>query len=291
MRLAAFIRRAKLSFVESILPYINFPQRPPYFNRKNALTMVKGQKYYAVRGGHGGFNGVVHSWPECQSYVNGARNVRYKKFNTLAEAQGFANGNINLNGGVSAGAGGISKRTRKSSSDDGVEAPKLKGSLIVYTDGACSSNGRKGARAGYGVYFGEGSAHNVAERLPGRATNQRAEMTAVLVAMRVSYETQQVSAKRGLSIYTDSSYTLKGVQSWVAGWKRKGWKTADGKDVKNRDIWVQLDAWKAKYERNRIGFELIWVKGHANIPGNEAADRLAVAGSAKPLPQSEADVV
>lgn len=299
MRLAAILRRAKLSFVQTLLPYIRL-KRPPYNNAglSKAVTMTKSHKYYAVRGGHGGFNGVVNSWPECQSYVNGARGVRYKKFNTLAEAEGFANGrtaqnnsnsNVNSNNllGVQKSGSASKKNNNNNKSPAAVGKAKLENSLIVYTDGACSSNGQSGARAGYGVYFGADDRNNVAERLAGRATNQRAEMTAVLVAMRVAYERKLVSAQKGLTIFTDSYYTLNGVTVWVAGWKQKGWKTSDGKPVKNQDIWVKIDEWKSKYESCKIPFELVWVKGHAKIPGNEAADRLAVAGAAKPFPSAE----
>ncbi len=68
---------------------------------------------------------------------------------------------------------------------------------------------------------------------------------------------------------------------WVKGWKAKGWKTSAGSDVKNKDLWEQLDEMQGKYKDKNIDFDLVWVKGHVGNPGNEAADRLAVLGANK----------
>lgn len=73
-------------------------------------------------------------------------------------------------------------------------------------------------------------------------------------------------------------YTKNGMEKWVAGWKKKKWKTVQGQDVKNKDLWVALDAAKLDLMKRTISFVLQWVKGHSGNPGNEAADRLAVAG-------------
>lgn len=75
-----------------------------------------------------------------------------------------------------------------------------------------------------------------------------------------------------------SQYTKNGMEKWVYGWKRNNWKTSAGGDVKNRDLWVALDLATTELLNRGIRFHLVWVKGHAGDPGNEAADRLAVAG-------------
>lgn len=251
------------------------------------------KKFYAVRTGKAGFKGVVHSWSECEKHVKGVSGAAFKKFSTLKEARCFVDETVETGAAPKAPASrrpsrvkGISKKKSATRGMSSVTAEALENSLVVYTDGACSGNGRASARAGYGVFFGANSEFNVSERLSGRPTNQRAEMTAVLVAMRVAIENGLVSPQKGLIIFTDSDYTLNGITKWINGWKRNKWKTAGGaSDVKNKDIWEKLDVFKARYADEDIGFDLVWVKGHANNPGNEAADRLAVAGARKPLPK------
>ncbi len=76
-----------------------------------------------------------------------------------------------------------------------------------------------------------------------------------------------------VDLYTDSSYVQKGITEWLAGWKRKGWKTASKQPVKNQDLWQQLDEMCQKHQ-----VEWHWVKGHAGIEGNEIADQLANQG-------------
>jgi ribonuclease HI len=100
-------------------------------------------------------------------------------------------------------------------------------------------------------------------------TNNRMEMMAVIQALSALKRPCQVQ------LHLDSQYVLKGITEWVKGWKAKGWKTAAKQDVKNVDLWKQLDALVAQ-SGHRIDWR--WVKGHAGDPGNERADALANAG-------------
>lgn len=95
-------------------------------------------------------------------------------------------------------------------------------------------------------------------------TNNRMELTAAIEALRALKRPCRVR------LHTDSQYLRKGITEWIDAWKRRDWKTAGRKPVKNRDLWQALDEAAA---RHRI--EWIWVKGHAGDPGNERADRLA----------------
>lgn len=152
-----------------------------------------------------------------------------------------------------------------------VKRQKPLGPLVVYTDGACPNNGSGKARAGYGVYYGEGDPRNVSARLTGKQTNNRAEMTAILTVLA------RVDPGQDLEIRTDSMLCINTITKWMKGWKKRGWRKGDGKDPKN------LDLVKKVYEvmgarRGRTVFT--HVKGHSGDPGNEAADRLAVAGAA-----------
>ena len=95
-------------------------------------------------------------------------------------------------------------------------------------------------------------------------TNNRMEMTAVIEAL------QALRGRRNVTLYTDSRYIVDGIESWLDNWKRRGWKTAAKKPVKNMDLWQRLDD-----SRNEHDIEWRWVKGHDGNPGNEKADELA----------------
>jgi ribonuclease HI len=95
------------------------------------------------------------------------------------------------------------------------------------------------------------------------------ELTAVIEALTT------LKRRCDVVIYTDSEYVRKGITEWMVGWKRRGWKTADGKPVKNVELWQKLEAAAAAHK-----VEWRWVKGHSGDPGNERADALANKGAA-----------
>ena len=95
-------------------------------------------------------------------------------------------------------------------------------------------------------------------------TNNRMEMMAVIQAL----ETLKRSCD--VVIHTDSTYVMKGMTEWLAGWKSRGWKTASKQPVKNVDLWERLDEAVGKHQ-----VEWRWVKGHSGVPENERADELA----------------
>jgi ribonuclease HI len=136
--------------------------------------------------------------------------------------------------------------------------------VVIFTDGACSGNPGPG---GWGAIlrFGE-----VTKELCGgdaETTNNRMELMAAirgLEALKVACE---------VDLYTDSAYVKDCITKWIFGWKKRGWKTADGSPVKNVELWQQLDA-----ARDRHKVELHWVKGHAGHVENERADELARQG-------------
>ncbi|XP_070556831.1 ribonuclease H1-like [Ptychodera flava] len=145
--------------------------------------------------------------------------------------------------------------------------------VVVYTDGACSSNGRNGARAGLGVYWGPEHPKNISERIDGRQTNQRAEMLAAVRAL----ETAKEMNIKSLAIYTDSMFTINCITQWIHNWKRNGWKTKTGPVIHKEEL-IQLDKLC-----NELDVSWVHIPGHKNIHGNEEADRLARAGALKPL--------
>ncbi len=136
--------------------------------------------------------------------------------------------------------------------------------VTVYTDGACRGNPGPG---GWGALL---SCNGRSRQLKGGeapTTNNRMELMAAISALEALREPCAVV------LYTDSNYVRQGITEWLPGWKRRGWRTADKKPVKNQDLWQRLDEAAA---RHRIDWH--WVKGHAGDPGNEAADALANEG-------------
>ena len=100
-------------------------------------------------------------------------------------------------------------------------------------------------------------------------TNNRMELLAAITAL------ETLGRSAAITIVTDSAYVKNGVTTWIHGWKRNGWRTADKKPVKNVDLWQRLDEAQASHQ---VTWE--WVKGHAGHPENERADELARAGMA-----------
>ncbi|MBP57184.1 MAG: ribonuclease HI [Rhodobiaceae bacterium] len=131
----------------------------------------------------------------------------------------------------------------------------------IYTDGACSGNPGPG---GWGVLI---ELDNKNIELSGgdkETTNNRMELMAAIKAL------EEINKDYEITLYTDSNYVKDGITSWISNWKKNNWKTANKKDVKNKELWMRLD--EAIKDKN---ISWIWVKGHAGIAGNEQADYLA----------------
>jgi ribonuclease HI len=134
----------------------------------------------------------------------------------------------------------------------------------LFTDGACSGNPGPG---GWAYLLRHPKTGKSVERNGGEpvTTNNRMELTAVIEGLA------SLTRPSTVELYSDSQYVLKGLDEWIAGWKKKGWRTASKAPVKNVDLWMKLDELKAIHE---IRFH--WVRGHAGHPENERVDRLAV---------------
>ncbi|MDA9230573.1 ribonuclease HI [Alphaproteobacteria bacterium] len=141
--------------------------------------------------------------------------------------------------------------------------------FVIYTDGACSGNPGPG---GWGARL-EGP-DGVQEIKGGeiQTTNNRMELSAAIQALMVLPDQSEVT------LVTDSTYVKDGMTSWIVNWKKRGWKTAANKPVKNVDLWQALEA---QCQRHNMTWQ--WVKGHAGHPGNERADELARLGMAPHL--------
>lgn len=134
--------------------------------------------------------------------------------------------------------------------------------LKIYTDGSCLGNPGPG---GWGFVATDGN--NVVERSGGEqdTTNNRMELTAVIRALSAAAKKHSE-----VEIHTDSQYVKNGMQSWIKNWKKNGWKTADKKPVKNKELWKELDALAAE-----IKIHWHWVRGHSGHEMNERVDTIA----------------
>ena len=136
--------------------------------------------------------------------------------------------------------------------------------VVIHADGACRGNPGPG---GWGAILSFGDHEKEIFGGERATTNNRMELTAVIRALEALKEPCEIN------VYTDSQYVQKGISEWLPAWKRRGWRTADKKPVKNVDLWQQLDALAAGH-----ALRWHWVKGHAGHDGNERADVLANRG-------------
>ncbi|KAK2547013.1 Ribonuclease H1 [Acropora cervicornis] len=228
-----------------------------------AVTMAPKGGFYAVRRGRE--IGVFRT-RECEKYVKKFQGACFKKFSTNEEAENFVRGSdTGYNNNSSCTAFNMCdsndfknitssrnyKHHKPSTSDTSSSSwlPSLDDNIlhvdqpIVYTDGCCTKNGRQGARAG-------------------------AAVEALITAKSLGHKT--------LEIRTDSKYTINGATDWCLRWKKNGWKTINGTEVKNKTEFQTLTKLC-----DEIDVKWTHVPGHRGIPGNEAADNLARSGALK----------
>ncbi|MEI8320718.1 MAG: ribonuclease HI [Alphaproteobacteria bacterium] len=137
----------------------------------------------------------------------------------------------------------------------------MKDHIEIYTDGACQGNPGPG---GWGALLRYKGHEKTLSGFEPETTNNRMELMAALKALE--------SVTKGLEIhlYTDSEYLRKGITEWLIQWKKRGWKTASNKPVKNQDLWEILDTLNQKFK-----IHWHWVRGHSGHAENERVDELA----------------
>ena len=136
--------------------------------------------------------------------------------------------------------------------------------VIIYTDGACRGNPGPG---GWGVLIEYGESSKQLYGGDNSTTNNKMELTAAIMALK------EIKEPCEIILYTDSKYVLQGIEDWIHNWKKRGWRSANKKPVKNIDLWKELDEL-----RDEHNIKWNWVKGHSGDPGNETADMLANRG-------------
>lgn len=131
----------------------------------------------------------------------------------------------------------------------------------IFTDGACRGNPGPG---GWGVLLRYNGSEKTLKGAQSNTTNNRMELQAAISALT------SLSRPCKVLLTTDSRYLMDGIQQWLPSWKKRGWKTANKKPVKNEDLWRQLDELASTHD-----IEWRWVKGHSGHPENELVDQLA----------------
>ena len=134
----------------------------------------------------------------------------------------------------------------------------------IYTDGACRGNPGPG---GWGALLIAGRHRKTLHGGEQETTNNRMELLAAIEALNA------LKGPRSVILHTDSKYVMDGINDWMPNWKKRGWKTAARKPVKNQDLWRALDEAIARHD-----IEWYWVRGHTGVDGNDIADALANKG-------------
>ncbi|KRK80825.1 ribonuclease H family protein [Companilactobacillus nodensis] len=217
------------------------------------------QKYYAVR--RGKTPGIYRTWAECKAQVDGFTNARYKSFVTEAEAQKFLTNKDNY--------APKQKATNKTSDLKDFDA-------VVYTDGGSRNHGnvkgghvRSDDRAAWAYHINAGG--EIFEGTDGElgATNNRMEIMALIESFKRLNDLKLNNRK--IIFVLDSQYVLNAItKGWLNGWKRRGFKKADGQVPVNVELWRELDKLLPTIEDKT--FE--WTKGHATNVGNNRVDAL-----------------
>jgi len=203
--------------------------------------------YYAVANG---INiGIFLNWHDCEKSVKGYKKASYKKFDTKEEAEYF-----------------IKAYERKQIDEPAIFNPDY----YVYTDGACSNNGKDNALAGIGIFFGINDNRNISKKIEGKQTNNRAELSALMETYTI-IETDILNDK-SIAIVSDSEYAIKCASSYGEKCYKKCWNG----DIPNKDLVKKV------YEmyKNTPNIKFIHIKAHTNNTdihsiGNYNADKLA----------------
>jgi ribonuclease HI len=200
--------------------------------------------FYAVAKGR--TPGIFLTWPECQESVKGFSGAVYKKFDKRGDAEVFIQG-----------------ASEVGHKDDIVV------DYYVYTDGACSNNGKEGASAGIGVYFGDGDPRNISRRVEGKQTNNVAELMAIIAAFDVIKD--DLIGGKSVAIVSDSEYAIRCCGSYGSRLAGEGWRTAIPNKELVRKVW--------EYSQG-VNIQFIHIRAHTGLTdehslGNDGADRLA----------------
>ena len=245
------------------------------------------KKHYVVW--KGAKTGIFDSWPEAKAQIDGRSDAQYMGFGSLEEAQAAFKSTYtkalmkrslakNPSSSNSTASATSAKSTSVKSKTSGKASPRASSSrspqltadINIYCDGACSPNpGKSGT--GIAVY----DQQQIKELWYGRfleyGTNNTAELTGLLESFILAQK--YIEQDRQVQILSDSKYSIDCITKWATGWKNKGWTRGKGEEIKNLELIKQC---YALYTELKSHLTISHVRGHANIEGNELADRMAV---------------
>ena len=247
------------------------------------------KKFYVIW--KGAKTGIFTTWPEVQQHTAGRSDAQYMGFESKPDAEkAFASTytkalmqrSLAKKGGASTAPSATRKSTSKSSAGKTSSAksasisPNAKSDIEIYCDGACSPNpGKSGT--GLAVYEqGKVTSLYYGLYLP-NGTNNTAELSGLLSSFQIAQhfidKGQTAGNEQSICILSDSKYSIDAITKWAKGWQAKGWTRGKGEEVKNLALVQQC---YAHYKKIQSKITIRHVKGHANIEGNELADRMAV---------------
>lgn len=254
-------------------------------------------KHYAVANGRK--IGVYSSWDECKQQVSGFKGAKFKSFPSKQEAEHFARGGATapssshrvLNRASSpydrpssSGSSGTYSRFHSSARPkrSGVPQEAPEGTEVIYTDGSALGNGKKHAKAGWGVYWGKDDSRNLYGKVDsGEQTNNRGELMAIREAVQQIDRNASRNNDKKFEIRADSQYAIDSITNWSTNWEKNGWVTSTGSPVLNRDLIQPIKNLIRDLRSNGIEVSFSYVKGHAGHEGNTAADELARKGASQ----------
>jgi ribonuclease HI len=230
-------------------------------------------KYYAVAAGR--TTGIFTSWPETRTQVEGFPGAVYKSFKTREAAESFLADPVLGTGRKKTG----SRRKIRNSETTGPDNDWPDGTIVVYTDGSAIGNPGPG---GYGIVIQtepDGPARELSGGC-GHTTNNRMEMTAVIMALETLQGTDSP-----VVVHSDSRYVVDALtKGWAKGWQKRGWKRSNGQPALNPDLWEQL----LPLVRS-MDVRFVWVRGHSGNPMNERCDELANTAARQGSPPDDID--
>lgn len=223
------------------------------------------KKYYVVW--KGAKTGVFDNWPEVQQLTSGRADAQYMGFPTKQEAEEAFKAPYSK----ALARRSLSKSPQsKSTTVTPQYGNKVNADVQIFSDGACSPNpGKSGT--GIAVYQQTKLTELWYGLYDANGTNNTAELLGILESLKMAK--LYLAKQKSVEILSDSKYSIDSVTQWAAGWQRRGWKKANGEEIKNPDI---IKASYELYLSMKSQITITYVKGHANIEGNELADRMAV---------------
>lgn len=231
--------------------------------------------FYAVANGKN--IGIFLNWNDCNNSVKGYKNAIYKKFDTKEDADNFIkNNNKSIDKTIQTTDNNGIKQKHITSFFNTVNTIQKEDNnsfepdYYVYTDGACSNNGKDNAKAGIGIFFGVDDKRNVSKSIDGKQTNNTAELTALIETFNIIKN--DIKNNKRIIIFSDSMYAIRCVTSYGEKCYNKNWEV----DIPNKELV------KIAYElyKDKLNIQLVYIKAHTNKTdihsfGNDNADRLA----------------